>query len=64
MPEDLQETTQLNKLSKQVLVDLDLLDHPKKPWLVKRHHHSGTPVFDVLIIGAGQSGLALSFALR
>ena len=64
MPDDFQETTQLHELSKQVLVDLELLDHPKKPWLVKRHHHSGAPVFDVIIIGAGQSGLALSFALK
>ena len=64
MPEDLQETKKLKKLSEQVLIDLNLLDHPKKPWVVKRHHHSGAPVFDVLIIGAGQSGLALSFALK
>ena len=54
----------LNQLEAQVAHDLDLMNHPKTPWVRPRLHSSGAPVVDVLIIGAGQSGLALSFALR
>ena len=54
----------LNQLEAQVAHDLDLINHPKTPWVRPRLHPSGAPVVDVLIIGAGQSGLALSFALR
>lgn len=57
-------TNSLADLERQVEEDLDLLDHPKTPWVQPRQHPSGAPVVDVLIIGAGQSGLALSFALR
>ena len=54
----------LSDLEAQVRRDLDILNHPKTPWVPPRHHPSGAPVLDVLIVGAGQSGLALSFALR
>ncbi|NKB48956.1 MAG: NAD(P)/FAD-dependent oxidoreductase [Alphaproteobacteria bacterium] len=57
-------TASLDSLEQQVARDLDLLDHPKTPWVRPRQHPSGAPVVDVLIVGAGQSGLALSFALR
>ena len=54
----------LAELEAQVEHDLDLLNHPKTPWVPARRHPSGAPVFDVLIVGGGQGGLALSFALR
>jgi len=56
--------TSLAELEAQVERDLDLLNRPKTPWVPPRQHPSGAPVFDVLIVGGGQSGLALSFALR
>ncbi len=57
-------TTSLAALEAQVERDLDLLDHPKTPWVRPRQHPSGAPVIDVLIVGGGQGGLAVSFALR
>jgi cation diffusion facilitator CzcD-associated flavoprotein CzcO len=54
----------LADLEAQVEHDLDLLNHPKSQWVPPRQHPSGAPVFDVLIVGGGQGGLALSFALR
>ena len=57
-------TISLSDLEAQVEHDLDLLNHPKTPWVPPRQHPSGAPVVDVLIVGGGQSGLALSFALR
>ena len=43
--------------------DLELLDYPRRPWLAPRVASSGEPVHDVLIVGAGQSGLSTAFAL-
>ena len=57
-------TVALAELETQVARDLELLHHPKAPWVPPRRHPSGAPVFDVLIVGGGQGGLALSFALR
>jgi cation diffusion facilitator CzcD-associated flavoprotein CzcO len=54
----------LAELEALVQCDLNLLDHPKTAWVPPHPHPSGAPVFDVLIVGGGQSGLALSFALR
>jgi cation diffusion facilitator CzcD-associated flavoprotein CzcO len=42
--------------------DLDLIAHPRLPWL-KPRSVNGTPALDVLNVGAGQSGLAVGFAL-
>ncbi len=56
--------TSLAELEARVEHDLDLLNHPKTQWVPPRQHPTGAPVFDVLIVGGGQSGLALSFALR
>ncbi len=57
-------TATLAELEAQVARDLDLVSHPKIEWVPPRKHPSGTPVFDVLIVGGGQGGLALSFSLR
>jgi cation diffusion facilitator CzcD-associated flavoprotein CzcO len=53
----------LEQLSAAVRADLGVLRHPVDPWVVPRAHPSGKHVYDVLIIGAGQSGLAIAFAL-
>ena len=53
----------LDKLSAAVRADLDVLRHPIDPWVVPRTHPSGKHVYDVLIVGAGQGGLAIAFAL-
>jgi cation diffusion facilitator CzcD-associated flavoprotein CzcO len=42
--------------------DLELIAHPRKPWLRPRSV-GGTPTLDVLIVGAGQGGLATGFGL-
>lgn len=53
----------LDQLSAAVRADLEVLRHPVDPWVVPRTHPSGKHVYDVLIVGAGQSGLAIAFAL-
>ncbi len=50
-------------LEARVASDLDRIAHPRSPWLVPRTGRQGTPVLDVLIVGAGQSGLAIAFGL-
>lgn len=56
-------TERLDQLSAAVRADLDVLRHPVDPWVVPRTHPSGKHVYDVLIVGAGQGGLAVAFAL-
>ena len=53
----------LDELSAAVRADLEVLRHPVEPWVVPRTHPSGKHVYDVLIVGAGQGGLAIAFAL-
>lgn len=53
----------LETLEARVRVELELMNHPSTPWVPPREHASGAPVYDVAIIGAGQSGLAILFAL-
>ena len=53
----------LDALSRQVKRDLELLDYPRRPWLLPRSTSSGAPVYDVIIVGAGQSGLTAAFGL-
>jgi FAD-dependent urate hydroxylase len=53
----------LEQLSAAVRADLEVLRHPVDQWVVPRTHPSGKHVYDVLIVGAGQSGLAIAFAL-
>ncbi len=37
--------------------------HPRAPWLVPRTGPDGRPAHDVIVVGAGQSGLAIAFGL-
>jgi cation diffusion facilitator CzcD-associated flavoprotein CzcO len=54
--------TGLDALEQRLAEDLSLLELPAKPWVPAREHH-GTPVRDVVVIGAGMCGLAASAKL-
>jgi xanthine/CO dehydrogenase XdhC/CoxF family maturation factor/cation diffusion facilitator CzcD-associated flavoprotein CzcO len=53
----------LEKLARLVRRDLDLLNYPQREWLTPRKTRGGSHVYDVVIVGAGQSGLACAFGL-
>jgi cation diffusion facilitator CzcD-associated flavoprotein CzcO len=53
----------LGRLGERVRHELDLLEYPKRDWLEARRAASGEPVYDVVIVGAGQGGLAVAFGL-
>lgn len=53
----------LLELEADVARDLDFTAHPRAPWLVPKTA-GGRPVLDCLVIGAGQCGLAVAFALK
>src|SRR5258708_16826224 len=42
--------------------EIEMTAHPRTEWMVPRLYR-GKPVLDVLIVGAGQSGLCIAFAL-
>lgn len=50
----------LAKHAARVRADLELLDYPRRPWMPPR---GAGDVLDVLIVGAGQGGLAAAFGL-
>jgi cation diffusion facilitator CzcD-associated flavoprotein CzcO len=54
----------LDALVERVREDLALLDYPLMSWVKPRHSASGEHVYDVVIVGAGQGGLATAFGLR
>lgn len=58
------EARTLQALEARVRHELALLGHPKDAWVPPRSHPSGAHVFDVLVVGAGQAGLAILAALR
>jgi len=53
----------LAALEADVARDLDLIAHPRMPWMQPKTCN-GQPVLDVLIIGGGQCGIVTGFALR
>jgi cation diffusion facilitator CzcD-associated flavoprotein CzcO len=53
----------LAELERDVRRDLELIAHPRKPWLRPRSVR-GVAALDVLVVGAGQCGLAVGFGLR
>ena len=53
----------LAALTQQVHRDLELLDYPRRPWVTPRKTRAGHAMFDVVIVGAGQSGLTTAFGL-
>ena len=52
------------RLAKRARRDLALLAHPLAAWVKPASHVSGQHVFDVVIVGAGQSGLSIGLALK
>jgi cation diffusion facilitator CzcD-associated flavoprotein CzcO len=53
----------LDRLADRVRHELELLEYPKRRWLDVRRTARGEPVYDVVIVGAGQGGLAAAFGL-
>ena len=53
----------LAALTQRVRADLSLLTYPQREWVTSRKTRDGQHVYDVVIIGAGQSGLATAFGL-
>jgi cation diffusion facilitator CzcD-associated flavoprotein CzcO len=53
----------LADLSAQARSDIERIAHPSSPWLEPRTGPDGKPALDVLIVGAGQSGVAVAFGL-
>lgn len=53
----------LERLTEQVRRDLDLLSYPRRDWLAPRRTADGAPILDVVVVGAGQGGLAAAFGL-
>src|SRR4051812_27879148 len=61
-PGRMQTSRGLDALEAQVRRDLALTAHPRADWM-KPRQRDGRAVLDVLIVGAGQSGLAAAFRL-
>ncbi len=53
----------LASLAARVQDDLERIAHPRLPWLEPRIGPDGEPALDVLVVGAGQSGLATGVGL-
>ena len=56
-------TDALTALEARVRADLLRTAHPEAPWLVPKLGPDEKPALDVLVVGAGQSGLAIAFGL-
>jgi cation diffusion facilitator CzcD-associated flavoprotein CzcO len=56
-------TNALHALEAQVRADLAKTAHPDAAWLTPKPCPDGRPALDVLVVGAGQSGLATAFGL-
>jgi cation diffusion facilitator CzcD-associated flavoprotein CzcO len=54
----------LAALAARVRADLASIAHPSLPWLTPVTGPDGGPALDVLIVGGGQSGLAIAFGLK
>jgi len=57
------QTARLAALAERAQWELATLSYPARPWVRPRAHPDGH-VHDVVIVGAGQSGLVTAFALR
>ncbi|HET6585616.1 MAG TPA: NAD(P)/FAD-dependent oxidoreductase [Nannocystaceae bacterium] len=53
----------LDALERELRRDLELLSYPRREWLAARTTRGGVPILDVLVVGAGQGGLACAAAL-
>jgi len=55
--------TDLIELTRVARDDIARIAHPRMPWLEPRTGPDGRPALDVLIVGGGQSGIAIAFGL-
>jgi len=53
----------LARLTERVRRDLEFLTYPGRDWVQARQTANGEPVYDVVVVGAGQGGLATAFGL-
>ena len=53
----------LDALSAQVVANLNTLRHPETDWMPSRLGPDGKSLLDVLIVGAGQGGIAIAGSL-
>lgn len=51
-------------LQKEVEEALSCIQHPHREWVYPRNSQNGDPILDVAIIGGGQTGLTMAFALK
>lgn len=51
-------------LQKEVDEALSCIQHPNQEWVYPRFTQGGDPILDVAIIGGGQTGLTMAFALK
>jgi cation diffusion facilitator CzcD-associated flavoprotein CzcO len=58
-----QQRSGLAELEARVARDLSLIAYPEPLWVPERFTASGQRILDVLVVGAGQGGLAILFAL-
>ena len=54
----------LDMHAQRVREDLAHLEYPRREWLAPRTAAGGQTIYDVVIVGAGQGGLAAAFALQ
>jgi len=52
-----------DRLAERVRRDLELLSYPEREWVLARKTAGGAHVYDVVIVGGGQGGLAAAFGL-
>lgn len=53
----------LHALTLRARDELERIAHPRRPWVIPHKDVDGRPILDVLIVGAGQSGITTGFAL-
>jgi cation diffusion facilitator CzcD-associated flavoprotein CzcO len=58
-----QSTPGLDALAARVRAELEMLEIPLRQWVPERRDAAGVPLMDVVIVGAGLSGLSLAFGL-
>jgi cation diffusion facilitator CzcD-associated flavoprotein CzcO len=63
LPDDAPFPTGLEALAACVRDDLHRIAHPRLPWMEPRAGPDGKSALDVLIVGGGQSGIAIAHAL-
>lgn len=54
----------LSDLEARVRADLSAIEHPPRGWLQRRADARGRPIQDVVVVGAGLSGLTTVFGLQ